>query len=296
MRRLNLPVTLSQTPKKGWVNVTHPYDFGLCKRGITPYVLACRGDAHQPALANFWLEQNETRGVSLRHSWVQFWPQPGLIARDHARGLLVENLAYKGDVANLDAQFRSVGFLAALHERGVNFQLDMLDATITSTKNSGTSANWHDYQTTDVILAVRNLTEYDASGKPASKLINSWLAGVPALLGPEPAYRKIRRSPLDYIEVRSPVDVLDAISQLKSAPELYRRMVENGRLRAQEFCIEQTMARWLDVLNGPVRDSFLKWSVSGISKKTAFFVSAVIMEKWMRRAHFRKIHEGKRIL
>ena len=37
--------------------------------------------------------------------------------------------------------------------------------------------------------------------KPPSKLFNSWLAGVPAVLGHESAYRAERRSDLDYIEV-----------------------------------------------------------------------------------------------
>jgi hypothetical protein len=47
---------------------------------------------------------------------------------------------------------------------------------------------WHDYSTDDLVLAVRDLTEKDALVKPASKLVNAWIAGVPALLGPEPAF------------------------------------------------------------------------------------------------------------
>src|SRR5436309_1927650 len=81
-----------------------------------------------------------------------------------------------------------------------------------------------------LVLAVR--PEGRSTNKPASKLVNAWLAGVPALLGPEIAYRELRRSELDYCEVSSLAEAQAAVDRLLGDPGLYNAMVENGRARA----------------------------------------------------------------
>jgi len=58
--------------------------------------------------------------------------------------------------------------------------------------------DWPDFREADLILAVRPGDRRRATNKPASKLVNAWLAGVPALLGPEVAYRELRRSELEW--------------------------------------------------------------------------------------------------
>ena len=68
--------------------------------------------------------------------------------------------------------------------------------------------------------------------KPSTKLVNAWIAGVQALLGPEPGFQDIRQTPLDYFEVKTPVEVLNAIHRLRSQPALYEQMVSNGLKRA----------------------------------------------------------------
>ena len=65
---------------------------------------------------------------------------------------------------------------------------------------------------------MRDLTESDYFAKPASKLVNAWHAGVPALLGPEPAYQALRMQ-FDYIEIRSPEDAIREVIRLKENPE-----------------------------------------------------------------------------
>jgi hypothetical protein len=48
-------------------------------------------------------------------------------------------------------------------------------------------------------------------------------AGVPMLAMPEPAYLELRRSPLDFIEIRDEQDVVSAVDSLRRNPYLYRR-------------------------------------------------------------------------
>ncbi len=97
---------------------------------------------------------------------------------------------------------------------------------------------WHDYQHVDAVLAT----------KPASKLINAWKAGVPALLGPEPAYRELRTSPLDFLEAASAEAVLDSIDRLQQESGLYRRMTEHGAKRAQAFDVNMLTQKWISLL------------------------------------------------
>lgn len=45
----------------------------------------------------------------------------------------------------------------------------------------------------------------------STSFLTTLFAGCPALLGPEPAYQFLWKSELDYIEIRSPNDVISAI-------------------------------------------------------------------------------------
>jgi hypothetical protein len=98
----------------------------------------------------------------------------------------------------------------------------------------GEALDWPDFRTVDAVLAVRPAACPRRDSKPATKLCNAWLAGVPALLSPEVAYRELRRSPLDYLEVAGPEEAKGAVDRLLAEPGLYQRMVANGRERAAE--------------------------------------------------------------
>lgn len=155
---------------------------------------------------------------------------------------------------------------------------------------------WHDYRHADVVLAVRNLTAKDALAKPASKLVNAWLAGVPAILGPEPAYREIRRSDLDYIEVKTAQEALDALARLRSTPGLYQAMVENGRKRGADFTEPATVRRWVDLLDGPVHEAYCAWQRRPASVVRLGQLMGIAMETHAKRRHRRSILTGRRIL
>ena len=71
---------------------------------------------------------------------------------------------------------------------------------------------------------------------------------MPAVLGPEYAYRELRRSDLDYLEISEPDEAKDAVLRLREDTRLYSAMVENGRRRAREFTAEKILARWAVLL------------------------------------------------
>ncbi|MFO1104509.1 MAG: glycosyltransferase [Amaricoccus sp.] len=294
MRQAGLDPTLSTLPRPDAVNVVHPFFFGLRHRGLA-YILACRADAHEPWAANFWLDQNGARGEGPRHAAVPHWPQPGLMPRDPRRGTRIETLVFKGEEINFDSRFRDPAFLAALGELGVTLRLDVFGPGRAGPL-SGPVFDWHDYTSADLVLAARNMTPADAAGKPASKLVNAWLAGVPALLGPEPAFRELRRSELDYAEIRTPADVLAAVHRLKAEPDRYRAMIETGRRRAADFTVARTLDRWLAILNGPVRADFERWQARGPLGKALRVGPDILRDRLAKRAHLAEIRTGTRIL
>lgn len=178
-----------------------------------------------------------------RSYFVPHWPQPGIIPRAPDRGTRIENITFKGGFGSLHKAFRSREWHQFLETRGLTFE-------IASKHTQRAVPRWHDYEHADLVLAVRPLHR-DGGGrseKPASKLVNAWMAGVPALVGPEYAFQELRESPLDYVEVASLPDAMTAIDALRKDPDRYQAMREHGLQRAQAFTPARIAARWAEVL------------------------------------------------
>ena len=95
--------------------------------------------------------------------------------------------------------------------------------------------------------------------KPASKLINAWLAGTPALLADEPAFAHLKRSALDYIAIETPQDVIAAVDRLRASPAEYLAMADNGRRRGAAFSAQATKLRWTRFLLDDVVPDAIGW-------------------------------------
>lgn len=183
------------------------------------------------AYANFAIVQNPRdpirsgiRRALTSSAAVSYWPQPGLISRRADRGGRFENICFMG---NADQFIPGAETLEAeLARRGLRWTMIPRD-------------RWHDYSEADAIVAVRTATPkgrdanaFSPARKPASKLCNAWLAGVPAILSPDVAFRDLRRSPLDYLEAQTIPEVLEAIDRLRDDIDLRRAMAENAAARA----------------------------------------------------------------
>jgi hypothetical protein len=287
-QRAGLSPTHSPTPQPGAINITSAHDFPLRERPPRAFIVSCRADAHIPRLANFVFEQNKGRCDVPNVAWTPHWPQPGLKARNPERGARFENLAYKGEVNNLWIGFRDDAFRAELKRIGVELRIDP------RTPPGGMKLQMHDYSEADAVLAVRNLTEEDVKTKPASKLVNAWFAGTPALLGAEPAFQELRESELDYIEVDSPAAAIAALEKLKSQPELCEAMRQNGYRRAKDFTVEALTLRWVELLNGPVAEAYREWVSTPDPMKLLSFGVGAVREKLSKRQAQRSRTHGRR--
>ncbi|RUT08272.1 hypothetical protein DSM106972_014400 [Dulcicalothrix desertica PCC 7102] len=283
LKRRNLNVYLSNKFVQGSICVASALDFGIKQKTFSSFVVGCRSDGPRPALCDIAIVQNQANIKSSTDIFIPHWPQPGLIKRDSARGNHITNVVFKGSELNLYEAFRSPEFVRELENLGACLQINGI--------NTDKLLQWHDYSEADLVLAVRDLTEKDALVKPASKLINAWIAGVPALLGPEPAFQQLRQSHLDYIEIKTPESALSAIRRLMTDPSLYEQMLINGQKRALEFSTEQIALRWHKVLSTQVASSYSNWCKrSSINKIANFAVRAVNQKLAVRDADYHRIH------
>jgi len=249
LKQAGYPVSLSDSvPEAGLVvaHADHVAQLLRRRRWRAPLtVVAARADRPRQPYADWEIVQNAAGADADKVFHIQHWPQPGLVPRNAARGNEVRTVAFKGTVGEMAPELAAPEWADALAHQGIEWRCDAV-AWGGNTANYQTS--WNDYSDIDLVVAMRRDLSHLHVKKPASKLINAWLAGVPAILGPEQAYRELRRSPLDYIEAASPAEAAAAIARLAADTALYGAMVENARLRSAEVRAERCTQTWATLL------------------------------------------------
>lgn len=264
LRAAGHPVALAgEAPESGLVvfHAKHKHALARSANGRNGLVfVAIRADNSAPLLADFEVLQSGRFADNRNRFWIPFWPQPGLLERDPARGTTLERVAYMGRIENLHPEFRGAPWRQALHDLGLEWVLREVrferargsgrDGKANGAKpaSAGPAIDWEDYRALDAVIAVRPWEPHLRFAKPASKLINAWRAGVPALVGPEYACREIRHSPDDFLEVADASQALAALRRLREEPGLYARMVAAGQARAPEFSFAALTRRWAELL------------------------------------------------
>ena len=256
LHRSGYPVEVSDTVPSDGLVVFHPLQKSILRdrlpRGNKAVLVSTRGDCRRPMMADFEILQNGCWADNITRYFIPYWPQPAIIPRAEERNCRIETISFKGYDVNVHPYYQSRQWQAWLNRHEIQWKDDSTSFELTEKKE--VPVDWHDYSEVDVLVAVRPLPDRRkklASGytnKPANKLYNAWVAGVPAVLGQEYAYRHQRRSSLDYIEIQKPEDAKEAILKLRNNPELYQAMVKNGQERAKEFTAEKITNRWAEVL------------------------------------------------
>lgn len=201
------------------------------------------------------------------------WPQPGLIKRSEERGGRFDNLSYFGASNQLDLDLQSMETINKFKDIGINLNYKF--------------ENYYDYSDTDCVFAIRKFNQKIVSHKPASKLINAWLAGVPAILGKEAAYQEQRHSDFDYIEVDSISELMNASLRLRDDKLLRNSMVERGLERSENFTVERITTSWAFFLKNELPILFEKWSSLSWLDRNQFY-----NKQFIKRA---KISLGRKI-
>ena len=281
-------VYLTTRPQAGQLCVVSGLDFRIRDASIECFFVGARSDGPDPTLCQLRVVQNQSQSGAPASHYLPHWPQPALLPRSADRGDLIETIVFHGHEANLDERFRTATFARELQRLGVRLHV--------SGRDSSERVAWNDYRACDLVLAARNLTERDAFTKPASKLVNAWLAGVPAMLGPEPAFQHLRRDELDFFEVNGTADVLRVVERLQRDPRRYRAAIRQGRQRGEEFASEKIADRWIDFLSGPAAEEFDRWTRTGTVQRAARLLAGVIGHKRAKAQALYHREHGHRIL
>lgn len=197
--------------------------------------------------------------VSNNSYYLPHWPQPDLIPRQSQRGDRFETLAYFGHIQSLAPELQSSSWQQQLAQLGLCWR-PIINHHLTADDVAQIDSRWNDYSDIDVVVAVRSFNPHQTyPNKPATKLINAWLAGVPAVMGAESAYRAEGQANVNYLEVASPTQLLAALKQLKTSPALRRSLVSQGASAAQPFLPEQIAKRWRQFLVEVAIPAWYRW-------------------------------------
>jgi hypothetical protein len=225
------------------------------------------GDAgwHPYAQVQVVQNQNHLNGVE-NAFFMHHWTQPGLIPRNEGRGNAFENIGYFGHPDQLADNLHDPEWERFLDERNLNWIPVHDDPDRQS-----------DYSDIDLIVAIRSFDGRSYDYKPATKLQNAWLAGVPAILGPESAYRAERIHELDYLEASTYEELCHHVDRLNDQSSLRRKLRTRAQKRAKEISPEGKAKSWWELLTGPVADIYDWWTSLSRMRQKLF-----IARRWIR--------------
>ena len=164
--------------------------------------------------------------------FMPLWTQPGLIERSKDRFAAFERVAFFGDRGNVASELAGETWKRQLaSETGCVFEIRGAEG-------------WHDYSDVDAVIAVRDFRGGRQLHKPATKLYNAWLAGVPFIGGSDSAYAAEGSPGRDYLVASSPEEALSHLRELKDNPSLRASLVGQGKKKGSNYTVEAVTARW----------------------------------------------------
>lgn len=268
LREHDYPCQLVESIPEEGIVVVHRGDLPFNQKPSSETIFVTTlGDGSWHPYAHVQIVQNPNRLEELSETFfMHHWTQPGLIPRDEYRDNAFKNVGYFGHPTQLADPLHDEEWEQFLAEHDLNW--------IPVHKGSNRQS---DYSDIDLIVAIRSFDGRSYDYKPATKLHNAWLAGVPAILGPESAYRAERRDERDYLEARSYDELRKHVATLKRNPDLRRALRERSGANRARINPEEKARKWWKLLTGPVQDIFEQWRNRSALGRAAFFAG-----RWLR--------------
>lgn len=180
-----------------------------------------------------YVVQNRIQQKYIRDSFfIPHWPQPMMIPRSPDRGNRFENIAFFGNPSQLAPQLQEQEWHDHLKRTlGLSFVIKPPD-------------QWHDYSEIDGVVAIRSFSRSRYLSKPATKLYNAWLAGVPFIGGRDAAYADEGIPGKNYLVATSPEELLAHLRSLKENQSLRENLIANGHVQGAFYTQQKTTERW----------------------------------------------------
>ncbi len=310
LKTYGFPCQLTASLPEEGIIITHS-DFLpiFLKPSAKQFIVEIKPDRYlRCVFSNFVIVQNRhdpfysgVRRFLIKSAFVNYWPQPGLIPRDPGRGDRFENICFMGN----PEQFLQENDVleSEVKKLGLNWRMMPRE-------------KWHDYSEVDAIIAVRQ-TDFATSNhkrvpatlctkrKPAAKLINAWLAGVPAILSPDIAFEDIRRTELDYLRAKNIPEIVENLKLLMSDPLLRSKMTENGKKRSVEFKLEESVKAWIEIIEKQIIPEYTSWKKFPLKrvllfstriwayKATGIDTETPMTHVFIQKIHYKTIHTLK---
>ena len=224
--------------------------------------------------AHLHILQNPAQARRLGHStYMPHWPHPNLIPRDASRGGTFETICFFGDAQNLASELQEPAWLEQLEAMGLRLVVCSAD-------------RWHNYHDADCVIAIRGFGRSTYLHKPATKLYNAWLAGVPLIGGMDSAYAGDGRAGLNFLQASSPQELLTQLGRLQADVTVRQNLVASGHEASRNFNSAAILERWKTLLEHDVQALARQWKErNALSRRVFSFSQAtrVWLDRKLRR-------------
>lgn len=190
--------------------------------------------------------------------FIAHWNQNDIIKRNSSRGESFKNVCFYGIDQNFPQKLFEPSFKEKLKKEGIDLKI------ITD------SDQWNDYSETDCVLAIRDFENKPHYNKPFSKIINSYLAGVPVIAGNESSSLYLKNGlGIGISIVTNPDECFNAIKQVKEnyLSSLKRIIIDKDKLK--EFQDEAIVLSW-DKLLREMQHNYQLWRNSSSLAKNIY--------------------------
>jgi hypothetical protein len=191
--------------------------------------------------------------------FIAHWNQNDIIKRDSSRDKQFKNVCYFGIRENFPKELLESDFIRKLKKEGIELKI------ITD------SNKWNDYSQTDCVLAIRDFGNKSHYNKPFSKIINSYLAGVPVIAGNESSAQFLKNHiALDLNIVENSEECFNAIMHIKENYFNCQKSIESQKTQLIDFQDEQIIKNWKNLLQ-EMQQNYHLWKQSNSFVKFVFF-------------------------
>jgi hypothetical protein len=235
------------------VNIAMTYDLPYMPPANRPFIVSMRVDYTPRHWVDVEVTGNKAHAVKSHSLWIPNLPQHELVERDPARGAKFETVGYFGRQLNHISRFtrRGAGF------RYISEQVEDICKRLGLKLLSKGSDTWNDYSDVDVSIGIRDFTGRTFNNKPAAKLVNSWLAGVPFIGGMDYGFVEVGEPEWNFLRIASAKDLENALTRLAGDPGLRAAFAERGKKMSAFYTFDETVLRWETLLMGRVAKLFL---------------------------------------